>query len=116
MKIPPAPVRTPFGSYTWADWYSKVTYLLNNSLLDHNGLQGLQGGGTSERYHLTSSEYAAVQNSTQAAYYTPIASNLVNSASSTVGSTFYQRIGNLVEVRGVLSIDRTVSGILLAVY
>jgi len=55
--LPPAPVGTPFGSFTWADWYEKVRRIINGSLLNHNDLQNIQGGTTSERYHLTQAEY-----------------------------------------------------------
>ena len=62
MKIPPAPTGTPFGSYTWADWYYKITALLNNTLFNHNDLQNIQGGNTNERYHLTAAEYNKAKN------------------------------------------------------
>ena len=62
MKIPPAPTGTPFGSYTWADWYYKITALLNDTLFNHNDLQNIQGGSSTERYHLTAAEYNRAKN------------------------------------------------------
>jgi hypothetical protein len=56
-NIPPAPVGTPFGSFTWADWYEKIRRILNDGLINHNELQNLQGGSLTERYHLTLAEY-----------------------------------------------------------
>lgn len=62
IKIPPAPTGTPFGSYTWADWYFKVREMLNNADFDHNSLLNLQGGSLTERYHLTQAEYERARN------------------------------------------------------
>lgn len=78
--IPPSPVGSPFGSFTWADWYEKVRRAINasstlawsqitdftgsnlTSILTrlHKDLQGLQGGTTNEYYHLTNAEYTLV--------------------------------------------------------
>lgn len=57
MKLPPAPVGTPFASYTWADWYVKLREILNNTDFNHNDLKNIQGGTDNERYHLTLAEY-----------------------------------------------------------
>ena len=65
MKLPPAPVGTPFGSYTWADWYQKIRFIINDSQIDHNSLQNIQGGSTTERYHLTAAQVAAIGTSMQ---------------------------------------------------
>lgn len=59
--LPPAPVGSPFGSYTWADWYQKVRTVINaGASINHNTLTGLQGGGGGDFYHLSASQYAGL--------------------------------------------------------
>jgi hypothetical protein len=76
--IPPAPIRDPWGSYTWEDWFrlirnratesltsvswsgidftgSNITSILNRK---HNDLTNIQGGTSAEYYHLTSANYS----------------------------------------------------------
>ena len=65
MKLPPAPTGTPFGSYTWADWYQKIRFILNDAQINHNDLQNLQGGSVNERYHLTAAQVALIGSSMQ---------------------------------------------------
>ena len=60
MQLPPAPVGTPFGSYTWADWYQKIRFIINDGQINHNDLQNLQGGTSTERYHLTAAQVALI--------------------------------------------------------
>ena len=62
IQLPPAPVGTPFGSYTWADWYFKIRDAFNKVKTNHNDLDNIQGGTTNERYHLTLSEYNKARN------------------------------------------------------
>ena len=79
--IPPAPVNDPPNSYGWVDWYVKLVAFVNSqtnilwaninksgaNLTDiptrlHNDLQTVQGGGASERYHLTSAQHTEATN------------------------------------------------------
>lgn len=55
-KLPPTPVGVPPGHSYWNDWYERLRNLVNNTLLNHNDLQNIQGGSASERYHLTSGQ------------------------------------------------------------
>lgn len=81
--LPPAPIRDPWGSYTWEEWFRRLrdratqglTTVLwtainftSSNLTDiatrlHNQLQTIQGGTSGEYYHLTSSEYTELQRS-----------------------------------------------------
>lgn len=65
--LPPAPPvpRNPKQQQTaysnasfWSDWYEKLRNIINNigSNVNHNDLQNIQGGSSSERYHLTSAQ------------------------------------------------------------
>ncbi len=76
-NLPPAPVRDPWGSYTWEDWFRKLrdramagltsvlwtaidfTSSSITNILDrkHNDLQSMQGGTSAEYYHLTSAQH-----------------------------------------------------------
>jgi hypothetical protein len=82
-SLPPAPIRDPWGSYTWEEWFrrlrdraltsltsvlwtgidftsSSITNILDRK---HNDLQTIQGGTSAEYYHLKSSEYTELQRS-----------------------------------------------------
>jgi len=79
--IPPAPVNEAQSSYAWIDWYVKLVNFVNSqsnilwssinkagsNLTDivtrqHNDLQSFQGGGASERYHLTAAQHTEATN------------------------------------------------------
>ena len=61
IVIPPAPVGTPFGDYSWIDWYQKIRRAINDvNLINHNDLQNIQGGTTDEFYHMTSAQHTAL--------------------------------------------------------
>lgn len=61
IVIPPAPVGTPFGDYSWLDWYQKVRRAINDvNNINHNDLQNIQGGTSGEHYHLTAAEHTAL--------------------------------------------------------
>ena len=79
--LPPPPVTDQPGSFTWLEWQRQLRnyvstsgsvpwYIINFAgsnitdiaARDHGNLQGLQGGGAGERYHLTSSDYARRSN------------------------------------------------------
>lgn len=78
-NLPPPPVNDKPGSFTWLEWYRQLRnyvstsgsvpwYIINFAgsnitdiaLRDHNQLQGLQGGGVGEMFHLTAAEYASI--------------------------------------------------------
>lgn len=49
----------------WLKWFVDLTGVISSigsggTSINHNGLTGLQGGGSSEYYHLTSASYAAL--------------------------------------------------------
>lgn len=76
LKIPPPPsVNTDFNDFTWKDWFRILRDQLINTGIgawsalnfagsnitdietrNHNDLQNVQGGGASEKYHLTQSQ------------------------------------------------------------
>lgn len=76
--LPPAPINAPIGSFAWQDWQNKLrTYVAiqgvqwsavdktGSNLTDivtrtHNTLQSMQGGTTSEYYHLTNAEHSKI--------------------------------------------------------
>jgi vancomycin permeability regulator SanA len=58
--LPPAPIDMPFTSSTWTDWYEKVRRIINADNVPHNDLTGLQGGNSTERYHITAAEAASI--------------------------------------------------------
>ena len=80
--LPPPPVNDKPGSFTWLEWYRQLRnyvstsgsvpwYIINFAgsnitdiaKRDHGNLQGLQGGTTGERYHLTADQYNAIESS-----------------------------------------------------
>ena len=54
--IQPIP-RDPIAeNYKWREWFNKVANAINGtggSAVDHNSLSSLQGGTSTERFHLT---------------------------------------------------------------
>lgn len=78
--LPPAPTGSPPGSQFWNIWYEKLRALVNNTATSlgwsnlnfsgskitdiasrlHNDLQTIQGGASSEYYHLTNAQYTAL--------------------------------------------------------
>lgn len=63
--LPPIPWDKPQTSYEWVDWYTKLRNVIDTSALNHNSLQGLQGGAPNDYYHLTSVNAAKVPNAEQ---------------------------------------------------
>lgn len=64
--IPPMP-RDPIGeNHKWREWFNAVRNSIvgvgGSSPIVHNYLTSLQGGDTSERYHLTLNESYKVNN------------------------------------------------------
>lgn len=61
--IPPQPVGVTPGHSFWNDWIEKVRLIVNSiseGLINHNDLQNIQGGTTSERYHLNASQQSGL--------------------------------------------------------
>ena len=61
--IPPQPVGTVPGSAYWNDWIEKLRIMINSVTtggLLHSLLGGVQGGNTTEQYHLTAAEHTAL--------------------------------------------------------
>lgn len=56
-KLPPTPVGVPPGHSYWNDWYERLRTLVNNTLLNHNDLQNIQGGSAGSRYHITQTQH-----------------------------------------------------------
>jgi hypothetical protein len=74
--IPPAPIRDPWGSYSWEDWFRSIRNRATESLTSvswtgidftgssltsivdrkHNDLSNIQGGTSAEYYHLTQAQ------------------------------------------------------------
>lgn len=80
--LPPPPVNDKPGSFAWLEWYRQLRayvstsgsvpwYIINFAgsnitdiaLRDHNQLQGVQGGTTGQKFHLTQDQYSAISNS-----------------------------------------------------
>ncbi len=89
--LPPAPIRDPWGSYTWEEWLRKVSQIgqstgsvswsgidfTGSSLTNivdrkHNDLSNMQGGTSAEYYHMTSAEYTLFQRNTTIEYSVPL--------------------------------------------
>lgn len=59
--IPPPPTQNnDFNGVVWQQWFNQLRNL-GLTVVDHNQLLNLQGGGASERYHLTLAQRSAVQ-------------------------------------------------------
>lgn len=56
-KLPPTPTGVPPGHSFWNDWYERLRNIVNSTLVNHNDLQNIQGGGATERFHLTSGQH-----------------------------------------------------------
>ena len=82
----PPPIQDPQGSARWIGWFQKINDFINRSsntatwsdidftgssitdIVDrqHNDLQSIQGGGATERFHLTNSQHTALTTSVNA--------------------------------------------------
>jgi hypothetical protein len=58
VKLPPYPIGVPPGHSYINDWYERLRLLLNDlpANIEHNDLQGIQGGSSGDYYHLTNTE------------------------------------------------------------
>lgn len=104
MQLPPAPVGTPFGSYTWADWYEKIRFIVSNTDFNHNDLKNIQGGNSTERYHLTLPEYSKISTITSG-MYTPTITMTSNVLSISSLFAMYSRVGDIVHVVGLINVS-----------
>lgn len=71
MKNPIPPLSNPItdkpASLTWSAYFTNLKAFIDNlasniSIRIHNDLEQLQGGTTTERYHITQTQYTAVGN------------------------------------------------------
>lgn len=113
-KLPPAPIRDPWGSYTWEEWFRIIANRTQQSLtsvtwsgidftgssltsiLDrkHNDLQNIQGGTSAEYYHLTSAEYTLLQRNNTQEYVTP-STGFSNTVANSTGVYIISPAGTL---------------------
>lgn len=114
--LPPPPINDKPGSFTWLEWYRQLRnyistsgsvpwYIINfagSNITDlavylHNSMQGIQGGITNEKYHLSALENTALVNSTQSTW-TPTftALTVVNGTGGATYTGRYSRIGRTV--------------------
>jgi hypothetical protein len=114
--LPPPPLNDKPGSFTWLEWYRQLRnyiatsgsvpwYIINfagskiQDIADrsHNSLQGIQGSSAGEAFHITSTVYTTLQNSTQGTW-TPTFTNLteVLGGGSVVKDGRYSRIGRTI--------------------
>jgi len=67
-KIPPPPLYAKTDQPVWLDWFVRVANIVNETAAsqvnDHQALQNLQGGNTTERYHLSASQYGNLTGNT----------------------------------------------------
>lgn len=118
LNLPPPPIQEDkISSFLWQEWFRQVrSYLVGSGGLiswasvsktgaslvdiptrDHNVLQSIQGGTSSEFYHLKNTEHTALTNSVQGTW-TPVFTNLTV-VNGTGGATYtgrYSRIGRTV--------------------
>lgn len=76
----------------------------------HNSLSGLQGGTAGEYYHLTAAQHT-LAGTLAAGTYTPTLTNTTNVAASTAYLCQYLRVGSVVTVSGLVSIDPTAAAL-----
>jgi hypothetical protein len=113
-NIPPAPVRDPWGSYTWEDWFRQIrnraveslttvswtgidftsSNLTNILTRNHNDLSTIQGGTSAEYYHLTSAESVLFSRFNTQEYVTP-ATGFSNTIGNTTGTYIIEPSGTL---------------------
>lgn len=92
--------------YILQEYLRILRQIVMNGLLNHNDLQNIQGGSATERYHLSASQ-AAILNNTTSGKYTPTLTNVTNLDASTAYECQYIRVGNNVTVAGKVDIDPT---------
>ena len=106
--IPPQPAGSLPGSGFWNDWIEKIRTIVNNlseGFINHNDLQNIQGGTSTERYHLTSANAALVPTAEQAANK--------NAASGYAGLNSVSRITKGVDTTDDVIVDTNSKGLVL---
>lgn len=129
IQLPQPPVSEKSDSFLWQEWFRQLRLAITqaggvawasidktgsnlNEIVTraHNVLQSIQGGTSSEYYHLTSAQHATLSVSTSGTY-TPTLTNVTNLSASTAYSCQYIRLGNIVTVSGKVDIDPTAAGL-----
>lgn len=106
--IPPQPVNVLPGSGYWNDWIEKIRLLVNDlqqGFINHNDLQNIQGGSSTESYHLTSANAALVPNAEQ--------TTNKNAASGYAGLNSSSRIIKGADTTDDLIVDTNSKGLVL---
>lgn len=63
--IPPQPVGVTPGHSFWNDWIEKIRSMVNTiAITNHNDIGGLQGGTSTQRYHVTAAQANSSENAT----------------------------------------------------
>lgn len=105
MPVKPPPIidikKLPVSLQTW---YRQIQDSFANQ--NHNDLDNIQGGSSSERYHMTAAEDTLVA-TLAAGTYTPTLTNVTNLTSSTAYQCQYLRVGATVTVSGKVDVDAT---------
>lgn len=96
-KLPPQPVGVPFGHSFWNDWIEKLRNVINNPG-NHNDLNNIQGGNSTERYHLTSAQATNVTDLATTTSFTPSAAGTTTGGTGTYTTQlgYYKKVGDLV--------------------
>lgn len=110
----------------WLKWFVDLVGIINAAgggagSFEHNLLNGLQGGsagGAGERYHLTGMQHTAILAFLSSlplptfadGTYLPTLTNTTNIAASTAFDLTYLRLGDSVQVGGIVQIDPTAAG------
>jgi len=106
--IPPQPVGSLPGSGYWNDWIEKIRTIVNSlgeGNINHNDLQNIQGGTSTERHHLTAANAALVPTAEQAANK--------NAASGYAGLNSVSRTTKGVDTTDDVIIDLATKGLVL---
>jgi hypothetical protein len=123
--LPPPPTQeSDQNNYSWRHWYKllhdyitsvgalswSVLNFTGSDLTDiqtrkHNDLQNIQGGSTTERYHLTQGQLTSLTSLPTLAHgvYTPTLTDETNITSSVAFQCQYLRVGSVVTVSGKVS-------------
>lgn len=105
--------RTQKGAFNpiWLKWFVDLAAFVSVSGggsgggVIHNDTADLQGGSSTQRYHLTQSQHTALTGPTQT--YTPTLTNVTNVAASTAYVCQYLQLVSSVIVSGKVDIDAT---------
>ena len=104
--VPPAPIRDPWGSYTWEDWFRQIRQRATESAVAHNDLSSIQGGQVGQYNHLATALYNILVKTAEGTY-TPTLTSVANLDGSTAYSCQYMRVGDVVTVSGQVDVNPT---------